>query len=235
VAAYAEETGGHGLPLDHFIEWLAEWGREFRRRQRGLLLLTAHRAKGLEFDHVAVLDGGWSRSDRSEDRDAPRRLFYVAMTRARRTLTLARLEGANPYLDGLESNAACVARDAAPRAVPHGLDRQYVRLTPGDVDLDFAGREGAQHRIHRAIAALSTGDELALVADGARRELRDRRGTAVGKLAAAFQEPAGMVCIGARVAAIVARWREDSAPEYRGRVRSERWEVVVPELVFAPR
>ena len=34
-------------------------GREVRRRQRGLLLLTAHSAKGLEFDHVVVLDGGW--------------------------------------------------------------------------------------------------------------------------------------------------------------------------------
>ncbi len=40
-------------------EWLAEWGREVRRHQRGLLLLTAHRAKGLEFDHVVVLDGDW--------------------------------------------------------------------------------------------------------------------------------------------------------------------------------
>ena len=50
--------------LDHFIEWLAEWGRDARRRQRGLLLLTAHRAKGLEFDHVVVLDGGWDRVGR---------------------------------------------------------------------------------------------------------------------------------------------------------------------------
>ena len=41
--------------MDQFIEWLAEWGRDLRRRQRGLLLLTAHRAKGLEFDHVVVL------------------------------------------------------------------------------------------------------------------------------------------------------------------------------------
>ena len=48
-------------PVEAFVEWLAEWGREARRRQRGLLLLTAHRAKGLEFDHVVVLDGGWGR------------------------------------------------------------------------------------------------------------------------------------------------------------------------------
>ena len=51
------------------------------------MLLTAHRAKGLEFDHVAVLDGGWERVGRNEDKDAVRRLYYVAMTRYRKTLT----------------------------------------------------------------------------------------------------------------------------------------------------
>ena len=55
----------------------------FAAANEGLLLLTAHRAKGLEFDHVAVLDGGWDRVGRNEDADAPRRLYYVAMTRAR--------------------------------------------------------------------------------------------------------------------------------------------------------
>ena len=51
IAEYALETGGAETGVAQFIEWLAEWGREVRRRQRGLLLLTAHRAKGLEFDH----------------------------------------------------------------------------------------------------------------------------------------------------------------------------------------
>ena len=75
VAEYALETGDSESPVDHFIEWLAEWSRDVRRRQRGLLLLTAHRAKGLEFDHVVVLDGSWDRIGTGEDRDAPRRLY----------------------------------------------------------------------------------------------------------------------------------------------------------------
>ena len=61
IGEHKLETGGGETPVDHFIEWLAEWGRDIRRRQHGLLLLTGHRAKGLEFDHVAVLDGGWER------------------------------------------------------------------------------------------------------------------------------------------------------------------------------
>ena len=96
IDEYILETGGVETPVDHFVEWLAEWGREARRKQRGLLLLTAHRAKGLEFDHVVVLDGGWNRIGQAEDADAPRRLYYVAMTRARQTLALARLPGTNP-------------------------------------------------------------------------------------------------------------------------------------------
>ncbi len=53
-------------------------------RHAPLLLLTAHKAKGLEFEHVLILDGGgWQQSS-----DEERRLFYVAMTRARKTLTL---------------------------------------------------------------------------------------------------------------------------------------------------
>ena len=74
IEEHALETGGSEMPVSHAIEWLAEWGRDVRRRQRGLLLLTAYRAKGLEFDHVAVLDGGWDRRDPNEDPDAPRRL-----------------------------------------------------------------------------------------------------------------------------------------------------------------
>ena len=64
------ETATADVPAASFIEWLAEWARDARRRQNGLLLLTAHRAKGLEFDHVVVLDGGWDRRNQDEDPDA---------------------------------------------------------------------------------------------------------------------------------------------------------------------
>ena len=92
VDEHGLEAGDAEVPVEHFMEWLAEWGRDARRRQRGLLLVTAHRAKGLEFDHVVVLDGGWRGTNQGEDAAAPRRLYYVAMTRARKTLALMRFE-----------------------------------------------------------------------------------------------------------------------------------------------
>ena len=61
----------------------------------GVLVGTAHAAKGLEFRHVVVLGGGWrgkpgneahARSARMTEEE--RRAYYVAMTRAGGTLTL---------------------------------------------------------------------------------------------------------------------------------------------------
>ena len=115
IAEYSLDVSNAELPLDHFLEWLAEWGREARRRQTGLLLLTAHKAKGLEFDHVAVLDGEWLRTGTNEDADAPRRLYYVAMTRARKTLTLSCFDRSEGLLGGMSESPA-ILRPSANRA-----------------------------------------------------------------------------------------------------------------------
>ena len=178
IAAYELETGGAETAVDQFIEWLAEWGRDLRRRQRGLLLLTAHRAKGLEFDHVVVLDGGWHRVSRGEDADAPRRLYYVAMSRARQTLTLARLPGAHPFQDSPRNNPAVLHRPAPVKlpAAPPELVRQYKQLSLRDVFLSFAGYRHAYDPLHRAIAALSPGDPLQLRVGTKRWELLDHKG-----------------------------------------------------------
>ena len=236
VAEYALETGGAETPVDSFIEWLAEWGREVRRRQRGLLLLTAHRAKGLEFDHVVVLDGGWDRVGGDEDADAPRRLYYVAMTRARQTLALMRLPGRHRFQDAsLNTSSALLRREPVvlPRPAPE-LIRRYQRLSLRDVFLSFGGYRGQEHPVHAAIAALSPGDLLQARMGADRWELLDRNGMVVGQLARSFKVPAGARCAFATVMAIVEWDRERSDPDYRDGLRCDSWEVVVPEIVFEP-
>ena len=234
IEEHTLETGGGEAPVDHVVEWLAEWGREIRRRQRGLLLVTAHGAKGLEFDHVAVLDGGWDRVGRDEDADAPRRLYYVAMTRARQTLALARLDGPHPMLDPLVDHASVVERAPVELAAPSpALLFRHVRAGLGDVDLGFAGRLADRHATHRAIATLSPGDPLETrIADYGSWELLDPAGFVVGRLARSFQPPVDMRCRSVEVSAIVGWSREASEPQYRDRIKCESWEVVVPELVF---
>ncbi len=254
------ESGGGDVPLDHFIEWLAEWGREARRRQHGLLLLTAHRAKGLEFEHVVVLDGGWDKFDRDEDPDAPRRLFYVSMTRAKQTLAVVRFQepystgdpeqqnyvrepDSPPYAGNLRSlpftfpnNGSILFRpEDETQSATRELARQYRRPKLREVNLGFAGRFHTKHAVHRAISNLSPGDPLMTqVTEHGSWELLNETGTVVGRLAKSFDPPVGTRCTSASVFAIVSWSCENSQPEYRDSAKCDEWEVVVPELVFEP-
>ena len=232
IEEYDLETGGGENSLDHFIEWLAEWGRDARRRQRGLLLLTAHRAKGLEFDHVVVLDGGWDRVSLGEDPDAPRRLYYVAMTRARQTLTLASLPGLHRLQDAFKKDALFVLHRQPPYPLPPAapeLAHLYRRLSLRDVFLSFAGYRPPGDLVHRAIASLSPGDHLSVRAGPNRWELLDGKGMVVGQLAARFEVPDGFRCKSATVLAIVTWSREKSDPDFQHGLLCDNWEVVVLE------
>ena len=251
VKEYAEENGNAETPADHFVEWLAEWGRDIRVRQRGLLLVTAHRAKGLEFDHVIVLDGGWTKGNAHEDGDAPRRLLYVAMTRARQTLALTRMMNeANPLVDEL-GNLPAILPGETPAALFPGvgeipgdyvvgndpqLTARYQRLDLEMVDLGFAGRQAPRNPVHRMIGNLQPGHSLELRATGnSRWDLLNESGRRVGRLSAKFKHPAEERCCRASVFAVVQWSKEQSEPEFHDGIRCDReWEVVIPELVFLP-
>jgi len=234
VGAFADDTQGAEVTLDYFRDWLAEWGHANRHRQTGLLLLSAHRAKGLEFDHVFVLDGEWT-GQKGEDGDAARRLYYVAMTRALQTLTLARLDGGNPLVDRLPGSPALLRRPASEwLPEPAGMDRRYVIPALREINLGFAGRKDMQASIHSRIAALKVGDILQFCADQRGYALLTPDGIAVGRLSKTFMPPTDLRCIAAHVHAIVVWRKRDSSADYVARCKCDRWEVVVPELVFAP-
>ncbi len=230
------ETGGSEMPVTHFIEWLAEWGKDARRRHRGLLLLTAHRAKGLEFDHVCVLDGGWSNFQGKSDLDEVRRLYYVAMTRARYTLTLTRLNGFNPIQETLLKELCILRREPVePPPGPAELTYQYIRASLEDVDLGYAGRRGSNHFVHRAIVELSLGDSLDMrIAEAGYWELLNQSGSVVGRMAKRFTPPHRMRFRTASVMAISGWSINATSPEFRDKVKCNAWEVVLPELVFEP-
>jgi len=73
--------------------------REMKGEKGGVFLSTMHGAKGLEFDWVWIAGVNEGQSPRREaivqgNLEEERRLLYVAMTRARKRLTLS-------YYDGL--------------------------------------------------------------------------------------------------------------------------------------
>ncbi len=223
------------LQPPQFIEWLSEWGQELRHRQQGLLLLTAHRAKGLEFDHVAVLGGPWQRVGRNEDPDAPRRLYYVAMTRAKYSLSLWQLQGNEPpWQANLRRCPHLINRGTPQDYKKPELTRQYLSVSLREIDLGYAGRKGPTQNIHQYLQALQIGDSLQVPSEDDAWLIRTQSGEVVGKLAKKFQLPKGYQIAEARVEAIVIYRRRDSAPEYQDSCQCEQWEVVVPELILEP-
>ena len=130
AGVYEVETAAQNCWSITLLNGWQNGGATSSEGRRALMLLTAHRAKGLEFDHVAVLDGGWNRAGPSNDADSPRRLYYVAMTRARKTLALARFDRPNPLIDDLQGDSSVLFRaGAGPPAPPPELARRYKRLT----------------------------------------------------------------------------------------------------------
>lgn len=233
IEAYGIETSGLQLPGTHLIDWLAEWGREVRQEQTGLLLLTAHRAKGLEFKHVGVLDGGWNREGRGSDPDEARRLFYVAMTRAKQTLVLAQTGKRHCYAQELETSPHVCRRDVYLGALSDEYGRRYIVPSLRDIDIGYAGRFASSHAVHREIANLRVGDSVQLSLDRDKWTLQTQKGFVVGRMSKAFKPPDDKRCIAAKVLAIQCRNISMVDEEFRNYIKVVEWEVVLPELVFA--
>jgi ATP-dependent DNA helicase RecQ len=224
------EIDGRSLPAADVIEWFAEWARESWGEQRGLKLLTAHRAKGLEFDDLVILDGGWERPSRNEDQDAPRRLFYVAMTRARRNLIVMSNDN-HEYLPG--QSPAIINRFVTPDLAAFPGPRRYFQSAEARmVDLSFAGRQRQSHPALEAIAEAQVGDPITLVTEHDRWHLRDSGGRSLGLLAKSFAPPSNTKFVSGEIAAIL-RWRKEDGDEaFYHTLRRDRWEVIIPEMVF---
>lgn len=132
--------------LDYFEQAGGQIDLQEETGQNAVQLMTVHAAKGLEFDHVFLLrmtSGNFPKKERSPLFEFPdrlmkeerprgnfhvqeeRRLFYVALTRARQRLTLTavvdgRRNKPSPFLDDILSGALLVRKDVqhlVPRAV----------------------------------------------------------------------------------------------------------------------
>ena len=200
-----------------------------------------------------ILDGRWKVTSDGEDADTPRRLYYVSMTRARETLTLVQLEDADhpdprdellaknhgerarTLLQLLRNAPSVVDRQAPiPDISDQRLDETIIECTMANVVLSFAGWRSPESKAHRAIAALQPGDTLSLLHNDDHWTVFDTKGQQVGRMARKWSMPNGMRIAKAVVHGIFTRWASDeSDEEHKQRLRSETWEVVVPQLMLA--
>lgn len=219
--------------LEYLYEALAEQGRT-QHLGNGLFLATAHGVKGLEFDHVFILGDSWRETTPSQ-LEEERRLYYVAMSRARETLHLLQLGVAtNPHI-------ACLQGDFLARRTPTlppahtGSPHTYHLLGMEDLFLDFAGRKPEHHPARQALQALHAGS---LVGIEARRDYVDivnAQGVTIARLSRKAQARWTMklpTIRAIRVVALVRRYRDDLADTgLQAACFGESWLVPMIEVV----
>lgn len=208
------------------LDVLYESATESRRtgHPNALKLMTAHGAKGLEFKHVIVMDcADWSWSSEDE-----RRLLYVAMTRAKETLTVLRAEGGrNPYLVDLGTVEGVV--DLLPSVRPDcrpDIARRYVALGPSDVDIGFAGRLIPSDQMHARISSLSWGSQVSVSG----KQISTVQGAMVGKLA--NKAESFEATTSGTVSGVLVRTRGQTAPQFQAGLKLDRWETVLVEVIL---
>ena len=109
-----------------------------------------------------------------------------------------------------------------------------MEYTMENVVLSFAGWRAEGSEAHRAIAALAPGDPLSLLHEDGQWKVFDDKGRQVGRMARKWAIPNGMRIVKAAVHGIFTRWAKDeSDEEHKQQLRSESWEVVVPQVLLA--
>lgn len=86
--------------VEQYTKLLREQRQKDRGNQEGVGLMTMHGAKGLEFDTVFIIQANegavpYKKAKTPEEMEEERRLFYVAMTRAKRLLTISYVKEKN--------------------------------------------------------------------------------------------------------------------------------------------
>ena len=135
---YLEEFAGNYEKLEKFLNELSlvgssilsDFESEHHDNQEALTLTTIHQAKGLEWDVVIVIgltEGLFphQRSLETEDQiEEERRLFYVAMTRAKRNLLLTAPLISSSYFKGASQRSRFISElpDGSINKVVHKLD-----------------------------------------------------------------------------------------------------------------
>ncbi|MCY1384446.1 hypothetical protein D9M69_727030 [compost metagenome] len=100
------------------------------------------------------------------------------------------------------------------------------------VDLSWAGRLRNGNPSTAAIVAACVGDQVRLLHDGQSWMIENQNGVQLARMAKAWSPPDGRRFVRGTIGAVIIWKKTDNAEEYRAYILRERWEVVLPELVF---
>ncbi len=213
--------------LEYLYESLAEQRRE-RRLGEGVWLSTVHASKGMEFDHLFIVDGGWN----SKNIEEQRRLYYVAMTRAKQNLiSMQRRDRQNPFINKLQGDFM-LRRSGADTHRSAGEFYQYAFIGLQDLHLSYPAQFSEKNPIHQRLSKLVPGDSLSLRQYGGKIAIIDqdiRVGQLSKQAAEQWLKHLGRI-VSIQVIAMVRRYREDNEEKFQQNCRVEQWEVPMLEV-----
>ena len=236
---YMDETIDAILParwlLDQLYEYIAEQRRE-KMIGNGIFLGTIHSAKGMEFSHVFILDGDWTTPSSRKRWEEERRTLYVAMTRAKETLTLMRsAEGTSPYMKELKGESIFTRKSQVSMEGHHIKNfYNYEILGLDDIFMDYAGRFPKNHSIHKQLAKLKTGTEVFIVNGDRNVQVYDFGKHCISRFSnkAAENWRNRLESIHkVRILSMLTRTRADSDGNFDEWIKTDSWELPILEIV----
>lgn len=226
-----DEPVGVGEWIDYAYEVLAQRKRDERIGQ-GIYLNTIHGAKGMEYNHVLLCGGGSFGKPEEE-----RRVFYVGMTRARETLAIFnRKDVRNPLTADLVGSCFTSRRYVEhPNTKANLAYRDYSMLGLEDIYIDYLGGRLPTDPPVVTMKSLQPGARLQMREVGDKIQLAAENGETIAQLSKeATKEWRGRLATirDVRLVGSCIRLRSDVTDEnYRGRLRSDEWEVPLCEVV----
>ncbi len=223
------------LAKDFVLETLVEERRE-HKTGTGVFLGTVHSVKGMEFPFVFILDGGWKQGTTSEYAEEERRLFYVGMTRAKKSLFLCSVENTfNPHVKSLKGNDFIDEIKAKSCSVAQFSNELTVSiLGMADLYLDFPGFFPKEHEIHKNLSRLETGEKVSL------KEIKHRIYIVnqnqdilalLSKKGIKKWKPLINNILNARVLGIVQRQYRKEDKRFSGKIKTKSWELPIVEIL----
>ncbi len=236
---WIEETHDTEQPVslieDYLYESLSDQSRS-RNLGNGIFLSTVHSIKGLEFDHVFILGENWQEKT-GDEAEEERRLYYVAMSRARATLQLFSINDIpNPHVSLLSGDFQ-LQRELNPKVHNRQIGKHYALLGMKDLYLDYAGAKKEQHPSRLALGELTTGDTLSLELCNEHLELVNDAGVSVARLSKSAQQKWRKILekiLEIHVIALVRRNKDAISDDvFRQKCIGEMWEVPVVEMTMS--
>ena len=241
IEDWAEETADTAQPVPDILDYLYETLSDQRRSGNvgnGVFLSTVHSVKGMEFKHIFILADNWQQKQGAE-LEEERRLFYVAMSRARESLHLFSQQPTNksktkkhPHTSLLEGEEIFrkIVDQKESNKQPHF---RYEILGMKELYIDYGGRKASSHPIHKELSRLQPGDTLQLKERNKQLELLSR-GIPVARLSKSTAKRWRSLLKfikTAKIIAITVRHRDDSKDNaFIDRYLMESWELPIVEL-----